>query len=869
MNFKNTYLIPILFVITSCGGSFDPEDCNPSEPKQPKVDGDRYSISSKGYPLKNGKEYANSPGFIAGEIYNIVLAQDGSLDAALNDCRRAMSQIVTDASQYGRDAVITANQNLAGNNQKCFTLYNNYRNSSVLAGMRSNKTYQRKIVKKADGYYESCHVNGAVEERYTILDGKKDGLYERYYSVSNGAQLARRENYVNGKLDGEAISFYKNGALEEQSNYKDGNREGLYVAYHENGQLERKQNYINGQRNGPFERYTKDGLLLEKADFQDGKYKGIYESYYTNGKLKRKSSASYLNKGDIKDGKSEKYFEDGQLEALESYTEGIKDGDFQFYAKDGRALSKASYKKGLKDGVFENYYENGNLKYKIKYSNDVLDGVHEEYTKDGLPYFKRNYKSGKKDGVNEEYYDGGSRGKIKAKFSFKDGLLSGEYEEYGLIGEVTESGIYENNQKTSFTKYGYHNGVLNSKTAFIRNANYDPSNESRQDAECNRWTNQAYHKHGDHEYYIKNKDGSVYLASKQSYKDDRLEIELKNGSDNGTTYLISQKSYKNCKKDGLWIQNKLFKDDGKSEIKSIEKVSYKDGLENGPYEKLDTTYGVLKERGAYINGNLDGVIEAYSYNPYTKENFLETKKTYTNGINDGVFEKYYSWTRQLMMRIVYKNGKLNGLTEEYDDQGFPLLKATYKDGILEGPYTKYFPNSQGAIEINANFENGNSVPPYERFNSNGFIIESSMLSEGTIIAKSFKYDLKGEIKNKEVCSNNICIYEQYYDNGVLEVKGQRTEEKGKQVLERYNRQGSIMLKVIYNDDREVHKREQYQYSYRDPSLLISKTTRIPSENKSITEKYCKDGGIEEINELLHVPGKAAELTVVQDGSCRD
>jgi len=42
-------------------------------------------------------------------------------------------------------------------------------------------------------------------------------------------------------------NYYKNGKLSEESNFKDGEPDGVYKRYYENGNLEREENYINGK----------------------------------------------------------------------------------------------------------------------------------------------------------------------------------------------------------------------------------------------------------------------------------------------------------------------------------------------------------------------------------------------------------------------------------------------------------------------------------------------------------------------------------------------------------------------------------------------------------------------------------------------
>ena len=156
----------------------NPKDCDPTQPKKPKSDGDSYSISSQGYPLRNGKEYAgSSSGYMAGEIFNITLAQNYSLTNAYSMCRNAMTSDYNSAMRYGGNPVSIADA-YKNNLAKCDTLFRNYTNSpSVVNTLRKNKQYQSKSSQKADGYYEICYNNGFTYEIFTYKNNSRDGLF--------------------------------------------------------------------------------------------------------------------------------------------------------------------------------------------------------------------------------------------------------------------------------------------------------------------------------------------------------------------------------------------------------------------------------------------------------------------------------------------------------------------------------------------------------------------------------------------------------------------------------------------------------------------------------------------------------------------
>ena len=142
-------IISILFVVPVNSWSlfgYDPEDCEATKPKQKKAEGDRYSIHSTGVPLRNGEEYAYTmDGYLAGEIFNIVLAQNGSLGSAYTSCRSAINSSWT---QLQRTEPRLAAQSVDGykrNLKMCDETRMSYlQNPSLLKTASNSKMYKKK-----------------------------------------------------------------------------------------------------------------------------------------------------------------------------------------------------------------------------------------------------------------------------------------------------------------------------------------------------------------------------------------------------------------------------------------------------------------------------------------------------------------------------------------------------------------------------------------------------------------------------------------------------------------------------------------------------------------------------------------------------
>ena len=87
--------------------------------------------------------------------------------------------------------------------------------------------------------------------------------------------------------------YYPSGSLREEGNYVDGKRNGLYQRWHENGQLMEEVNYVNEKMNGLYRIWHKNGQLMEEGNYVNGEMDGLHQSWWINGQLSEK--VNYVN----------------------------------------------------------------------------------------------------------------------------------------------------------------------------------------------------------------------------------------------------------------------------------------------------------------------------------------------------------------------------------------------------------------------------------------------------------------------------------------------------------------------------------------------------------------------------------------------
>jgi antitoxin component YwqK of YwqJK toxin-antitoxin module len=157
-----------------------------------------------------------------------------------------------------------------------------------------------------------------------------------------------------------------------------------------------------------------------------------------------------MYKNGVKDGLSEKFSKDGQLQSRENYKEGKRDGLYESYFNNTQLNWRDNYKDGKKHGLEERYYKNGQLKSKVNFIGGKEDGLKESYHENGFLESKVKFLEGKKNGLSEGYDE---NGEFSSKSNYKDdeydGLVRWNKSVSGepVIGEV----CYEKGKKVDMS----------------------------------------------------------------------------------------------------------------------------------------------------------------------------------------------------------------------------------------------------------------------------------------------------------------------------------------------------------------------------------------------------------------------------------
>lgn len=224
--------------------------------------------------------------------------------------------------------------------------------------------------------YKRFYKNGVeVKEEYELFDtdlqyvktkgaklmGEREGLWESYFSDGN---IEEQKNYKEGKLHGSSKAYHYNGILKLHENYRFGKLNGMSIEYEMDGVPSSKIEYVDGYKNGIYKTYYFDGKIKQEANFLSDELNGLFREYDSNGSIT--SEYQYIN--GLKNGPSKALTRFGEVE-VGNYVNDLKEGLFKIYRKDGTLLQERNYKNDRMNGEIISYDENGKVITRITYKN--------------------------------------------------------------------------------------------------------------------------------------------------------------------------------------------------------------------------------------------------------------------------------------------------------------------------------------------------------------------------------------------------------------------------------------------------------------------------------------------------------------------
>jgi antitoxin component YwqK of YwqJK toxin-antitoxin module len=329
-----------------------------------------------------------------------------------------------------------------------------------------------------------------VEE--TFVDDLKQGTTVYYYPDGS---IKKTVLFENGLEDGLARVYDTSGVIMELITYKKGfitDRErinrydnqgfkhGKWKSFYEDGSLMTEGNYKHGLKHGYFKEYDIEGNLLSAAKYLDDikqvnvaelKKLDVQTEYYPSGKVRIR--ATY--KDDRPEGVWREYDEEGKIEKSYIYKNGIvigegivtengeKDGFWKEFYENGQLRAEGNYNKDRKTGEWKFYHRNGKIEQTGAYESDgSLEGPWTWYYESGITWREENYYEGKLDGMYVEYDE---LGNIITKGEFIEGREDGFW--FYELGDHREEGNYTDGLRSGDWIYYYNDGSIQFEGRFI------------------------------------------------------------------------------------------------------------------------------------------------------------------------------------------------------------------------------------------------------------------------------------------------------------------------------------------------------------------------------------------------------------------
>lgn len=125
-------------------------------------------------------------------------------------------------------------------------------------------------------------LKGKVISEGKMKHQKRMGEWVYYHKDSD--RVMSQENYSDGVLHGMTTTYYPNGKITEETEYKLGVKDGKNNFYSSQGVLIRKLIYQDDKLHGPAFYYDAHGQLTIEGAYKAGRKDGLWK-YYENGKV--------------------------------------------------------------------------------------------------------------------------------------------------------------------------------------------------------------------------------------------------------------------------------------------------------------------------------------------------------------------------------------------------------------------------------------------------------------------------------------------------------------------------------------------------------------------------------------------------------
>ncbi len=599
---------------------------------------------------------------------------------------------------------------------------------------------------------------------------------------------------------------------------------------------------------------------------------------------------------------------DGRLTGIGEFTDNrAENGRWEWYHYDGSLKEVAFYNNGKLEGKNKVYHSNGQLYIDANYVNNELEGRYLQYNRHGALIQDKNFKNGNLHGTYKSFFLTGKNA-LEFLFEYKNDSIVGKGTEYFANGNVYEESFYENGMLTLKKRY-FVNGNLSIETNYTNNQEDGPYKSyyiNKKVAEIGQsknglydglWKN--YYENGNLKNEFTYDKGKINGTNKYYDTDGILHYQLNYRKNEVIGYVFYDKKgailKQGKKKAGEFFYDGL-NPSGSNLSNGLYDIS---GGKKGLW-KFYSEYGVLQEKGLYLNNEAEGKhvtffddgteksISTYNkglqneyYVEYHKNGKIKTQGWMKDGQQFGLWKDYYiDGTEEV--RYFFHKGEYHGTMEGYHVEGTVSYRNEYDYGTLikqtfydangnvsfqrnyddpkeqQVSYT-YHTNKKVASEIN--YVNHVKQGPYSAYSFNGKKIASGDYVNGVLHGELINYYENGQIesKRKYVLGNIHGEQLMYYEDGTAEGKDQYVYGSLTGKTYSYHENGNVSIEIDYFFGKR-HGRQTF-YNKNGAVQLI----RFYDYDKVIGYSYLDKNG----KELAMIPikdGKAKVTSYYQNGA---
>lgn len=329
------------------------------------------------------------------------------------------------------------------------------------------QTFHKNWNVKLTAYYKNDSLTGEFHyynsEKRIVTQGKfKSGKYAKSWKSLYGTGENRRKiTFDENGFIKRVVDFYPSGdiAVNTEISIVEGDTVIETSQYYANTNIARFSRKVNGELNGRQILYHSNGVTREELIYKNGLLREVGEARAASGKP---LEANGISNGF---GSLEKYHEYGSLYAQMQYKNGLLHDSIKKF-QSGKLRLYGAYNMGkpvgrrvlLNDNFKERYvydFKGDTVFFQKRLYNNfenkevgvVVNGKKQGITKtyDGLGNLVRSvtYENGLKHG---EYYENqpGTQS-LRIRGQFKNGVRTGKWVYFNLLGQVTYRELYENN----------------------------------------------------------------------------------------------------------------------------------------------------------------------------------------------------------------------------------------------------------------------------------------------------------------------------------------------------------------------------------------------------------------------------------------